>query len=316
MSTRSAPWSTSCMTAERIAVLVMAYGGPGNIAEVDAYLMDVRGGRPTKPELVEEIRARYARIGGRSPILELTRAQAAGIGRVLGPGFETFVGMRHWRPYIQETVRDIETQGFTRVVGVAMAPHYSNMSVGAYEKKLLQAADGRLDVTLVRRWWKQPQFREATANRIREALSRFPDGTTPQVIFTAHSLPEKIVASADPYPDELKASAAEVAAQAGLAEWRFAYQSAGATGEPWLGPDAEEVITALARAGGTAVLLVPIGFVCDHVEILYDIDVEYQDLAKRLGIQLERTASLNDDPGLVAAVAAAVRGAAGQRGWL
>lgn len=294
----------------------MAYGGPGNLGEVDAYLMDVRGGRPTRPELVDEIRARYARIGGRSPILELTRAQADAIGRALGPGFATFVGMRHWRPYIQEAVRDIEAQGFRRVVGVAMAPHYSNMSVGAYEKKLLQAADERLDVALVRRWWKQPQFRDATANRIRQALSRFPNGSTPQVIFTAHSLPEKIVASADPYPEELKASSADVAVRAGLEAWRFAYQSAGATSEPWLGPDAEEVIRELAQAGHKAVLLVPIGFVCDHVEILYDIDVEYQALAQRLGIQLERTASLNDDPGLVAAVADAVRAAVEQRGWL
>ena len=294
----------------------MAYGGPGSLAEVDAYLMDVRGGRPTRPELVEEIRARYQQIGGRSPILELTRAQAAGIGRELGDRFQTFVGMRHWHPYIQEAVGDIEAQGFQRVVGVAMAPHYSNMSVSAYEKKLLQAADGRLDVTLVRTWWKQPQFLNATANRIRQALKRFPNGTQPLIIFTAHSLPEKIVASADPYPDELKASAVDVANRASLTEWRFAYQSAGATAEPWLGPDAAEVITESARAGSKAVLLVPIGFVCDHVEILYDIDVEYQALARSLGIQLERTESLNDDPGLLAAVADAVRGAASQRGWL
>ena len=306
------------MTAEQIAVLVMAYGGPGNINEVEPYLMDVRGGRTTKPQLVEEIRARYARIGGRSPILELTRAQAAAIGRALGRRFAVFVGMRHWHPFIQETVQDIAAAGFRRVVGVAMAPHYSSMSVGAYEKKLLQAADsgGHLDVTLVRTWWNQPQFLDATASRIREALQRFPADVTVDVIFTAHSLPEKVVASADPYPDELKASAQEVAKRAGLEEWRFAYQSAGATAEPWLGPDAEDVITELAQAGHKAVLLVPIGFVCDHVEILYDIDVEYQSVAKRLGIQLERTASLNDDPGLVAAVAKAVRRAAGQRGWL
>jgi len=306
------------MTAEQIAVLVMAYGGPGNIDEVEPYLMDVRGGRTTKPQLVEEIRARYARIGGRSPILELTRAQAAAIGRALGRRFAVFVGMRHWHPFIQETVQDIAAAGFRRVVGVAMAPHYSSMSVGAYEKKLLQAADsgGHLDVTLVRTWWNQPQFLDATASRIREALQRFPADVTVDVIFTAHSLPEKVVASADPYPDELKASAQEVAKRAGLEEWRFAYQSAGATAEPWLGPDAEDVITELAQAGHKAVLLVPIGFVCDHVEILYDIDVEYQSVAKRLGIQLERTASLNDDPGLVAAVAEAVRRAAGQRGWL
>jgi ferrochelatase len=303
------------MTPESIGVLVMAYGGPGNIAEVEPYLLDVRGGRATKPQLVEEIRARYARIGGRSPILELTRAQAAGIGRQLGDRFRVLVGMRHWHPYIQEAVDAMAAAGLRRVVGVAMAPHYSNMSVGAYEKKLLQAADGRMDVALVRNWWQQPRFLDATANRITAALQRFPKPSDVRVIFTAHSLPEKILASADPYPDELRASAVAVAQRARLSEWRLAYQSAGATADPWLGPDAEEVITELAKTGREAVLLVPIGFVCDHVEILYDIDVEYQALAKRLGIQLERTASLNDDPGLVAAVAEVVRAAAAQRGW-
>ena len=303
------------MPAERIAVLVMAYGGPGNIDEVEPYLMDVRGGRPTKPQLVEEIRARYARIGGRSPILELTRLQAAGLAGALGDRFSVYVGMRHWHPYIQDVVDEIARAGHARIVGVAMAPHYSNMSVGAYEKKLLQAADGRLDVALIRTWWSQPRFLDAVADRIAQALQRFPRPAAVQVVFTAHSLPEKILASADPYPDELKASAAEVAGRARLTDWRLAYQSAGATAEPWLGPDAADVITELARAGHEAILLVPIGFVCDHVEILYDIDVEYQALAKRLGVHLERTASLNDAAGLVAAVADAVRSAAAGRGW-
>jgi len=306
------------MAAEppQVAVLVMAYGGPGNLDEVEPYLMDVRGGRPTKPQLVEEIRARYARIGGRSPILELTRAQASGLGRALGRQFRVYVGMRHWHPYIQDVVAEIAQAGHARVVGVAMAPHYSNMSVGAYEKKLLQAADGRLDVSLVRTWWSQPQFLDAVADRILQALQRFPRPSTVQVVFTAHSLPERILASADPYPDELKASASEVAKRARLTSWRLAYQSAGATAEPWLGPDAAAVITELGNAGHDAVLLVPIGFVCDHVEILYDIDVEYQALARRLGLQLERTASLNDDAGLVAALADVVRTAASGRGWL
>ncbi|HEX9294069.1 MAG TPA: ferrochelatase, partial [Gemmatimonadales bacterium] len=164
------------MAAEppQVAVLVMAYGGPGNLDEVEPYLMDVRGGRPTKPQLVEKIRARYARIGGRSPILELTRAQASGLGRALGRQFRVYVGMRHWHPYIQDVVAEIAQAGHARVVGVAMAPHYSNMSVGAYEKKLLQAADGRLDVSLVRTWWSQPQFLDAVADRILQALQRFP----------------------------------------------------------------------------------------------------------------------------------------------
>jgi len=190
------------------------------------------------------------------------------------------------------------------------------MSVGAYEKKLLQAADGRLDVALVRTWWGQPQFLDAVADRILQALQRFPRPSTVQVVFTAHSLPERILASADPYPDELKASSSEVAKRARLTSWRLAYQSAGATAEPWLGPDAAAVITELANAGHDAVLLVPIGFVCDHVEILYDIDIEYQALARRLGLRLERTASLNDDAGLVAAVAEVVRTTASGRGWL
>lgn len=305
------------MATDQIAVLVMAYGGPGNIDEVEPYLMDVRGGRATSPALVQEIRERYARIGGRSPILELTRDQARGVGRALGERFAVSVGMRHWHPYIGEAVKDFITAGHERLVGVVMAPHYSGMSVGAYEKKMLEAAGERLETALVRSWWEQPSFLDAVGERVTQALQRFPKPSAVQVIFTAHSLPERILKAGDPYPEELKASAAKVADRIDppLKNWRFAYQSAGATPDPWLGPDAEEVITELARAGHEAVLLVPIGFVCDHVEILYDIDVEYQALAKRLGIQLQRTASLNDDPGLVAAVAEVVRGAAAERGW-
>ncbi|HLZ46754.1 MAG TPA: ferrochelatase [Gemmatimonadales bacterium] len=301
-----------------IAVLLMAYGGPGNLAEVEPYLLDVRGGRATKPQLLEEIRARYARIGGRSPILELTKAQAAGVGRALGDGFRSYVGMRHWHPYIKETVDEIKRAGYGRLVGVAMAPHYSALSVGAYEKKLLDAAAaaGPLDIAVVRSWWEQPRFLQTVADHVTEGLQRFPRPADVQIIFTAHSLPERIVAAGDPYPEELKASAAEVARRLELTTWHFAYQSAGATNEPWLGPDAGDLMEELARRRGhDAILLVPIGFVCDHVEILYDIDIEYQSLARRLGVQLERTASLNDDAGLVAAVAAAVREAAAERGW-
>lgn len=307
------------MAADQLAVLLMAYGGPGNLAEVEPYLLDVRGGRPTKPQLVEKIRARYARIGGRSPILEHTRAQAAGVGRALGTGFRTYVGMRHWHPYIRDTVAEIRRAGTQRVVGIVMAPHYSGMSVGAYEKKLLQAAHESepLEVALVRSWWEQPEFLDTMANRVRQALQRFSKPTEAQVIFTAHSLPERILAAGDAYPEELKASAAEVARRLELSEWHFAYQSAGATNEPWLGPDAAELMTKLARGKrADAMLLVPIGFVCDHVEILYDIDIEYQALARRLGVRLERTASLNDDPGLVAAVAQVVKQAAAERDWL
>jgi len=305
------------MAADRVAVLLMAYGGPGSLDDVEPYLLDVRGGRATSPELVHEIRERYARIGGRSPILELTRAQAAATGHALGGGddFQVYVGMRHWHPYIREAMDEIAGAGHRRVVGVVMAPHYSAMSVGAYEKKLLEAADGRLETALVRSWGDHPAFLDAVAGRVAKALRRFPDPSAVQVIFTAHSLPQSILAAGDPYPEELRASAAAVAARRGLDGWRFAYQSAGATHDAWLGPDAGDVITELAAAGREAFLLVPIGFVCDHVEILYDIDVEYRALAERLGVRLERTASLNDDPGLVAAVADVARTAARERGW-
>ena len=303
------------MAGERVAVLLMAYGGPGSLDDVEPYLNDVRGGRPTSPELLREIRERYARIGGRSPILELTRAQAVAVGAVLGAGFSVYVGMRHWHPFIRETADEIVRAGHPHVVGVVMAPHYSAMSVGTYEKKLLEAARGRFETALVRSWGDHPSFLEGVTERIKQALQRFPSPAAVQVIFTAHSLPQRILAAGDPYPDELRATAEAVAQRLRLRDWRFAYQSAGATADPWLGPDAGDVITELAAAGRNAFLLVPIGFVCDHVEILYDIDVEYQELAGRLGVQLERTDSLNDDTHLVAAVADVARTAARTRGW-
>ena len=303
------------MAADRVAVLLMAYGGPGSLDDVEPYLNDVRGGRPTSPELLHEIRARYAKIGGRSPILELTRAQGVAVGNALGAGFQVYVGMRHWHPFIRETADEMARAGHRHVVGVVMAPHYSAMSVGAYEKKLLEAAQGRFETALVRSWGDHPEFLEAVSERVAQALQRFPSPSAVQVIFTAHSLPQRILAAGDPYPDELRASSQAVAQRMRLNDWRFAYQSAGATADPWLGPDAGDVITELAAAGRKAFLLVPIGFVCDHVEILYDIDVEYRELAGRLGVHLERTDSLNSDPGLVATVADVARTAARTRGW-
>jgi ferrochelatase len=304
------------MAGDRVAVLLMAYGGPASLADVEPYLLEVRGGgRATSPDFVEEVRQRYARIGGRSPILELTRAQATGVASALGDGFGVYVGMRHWHPYIRETVDEIVRAGHRRLVGIVMAPHYSSMSVGAYEKQLLEAAQGRLETALVRNWADHPRFLDAVASRVTEGLQRFRGPSAVQVIFTAHSLPQRILASGDPYPDELRASAAAVARRQGLADWHLAYQSAGATAEPWLGPDAGELISDLAAQGHDAFLLVPIGFVCDHVEILYDIDIKYHALAAGLGVQLERTASLNDDPELAAALADVARTAARQHGW-
>src|SRR6266567_5655427 len=191
--------SSGCMAAERVAVLLMAYGGPGSLDEVEPYLRDVRGGRPTPPEFVQEIRQRYARIGGRSPIRELTEAQAAGVQRALDERFAVYVGMRHWHPYIRDVVEHIVAHGHRRLVGLVLAPHYSAMSVGAYEKKLLDAAAGRLDPALVRSWGDHPKFLDAVAARVVQALQRFPTPGAVQVLFTAHSLPERILATGDPY---------------------------------------------------------------------------------------------------------------------
>ena len=298
-----------------VSVLLMAYGGPGSLEEVEPYLRDVRGGRATAPELVAEITERYARIGGRSPIRERTEAQARALQDALGPAWPVYVGMRHWHPFIAETVDRMVARGVRRAVAIVLAPHYSALSVGAYEKKLLEAARGRLDLALVRSWGDHPQFLEAVAERVRQALQRFPAPGAVQVLFTAHSLPERILAAGDPYADELQASAAAVARLAGVDAWRFAYQSAGATPEPWLGPEAGAVMTALA-ATRKDFLIVPIGFVSDHVEVLYDVDIAYRGLAERLGVRLERTDSLNDNARLVAALADLARRTAAERAWV
>jgi len=187
--------------------------------------------------------------------------------------------------------------------------------VGAYEKQLLEAAAGRLEPALVRSWGDHPKFLDAVAGRVAQALPRFPAPGAVHVLFTAHSLPEHILATGDPYPDELRASAAAVAQRVGLATWRVAFQSAGATPERWLGPEAGAVMTELAGQGHRAFLIVPIGFVCDHVEVLYDVDVVYHELAGRLGVRLERTASLNDDPVFVGALTEIARDTAASRGW-
>ena len=298
------------MTMERTAVLLMAYGGPLSLDDVEPYLLDVRGGRPTPPELIEEVRERYALIGGQSPLLAWTQRQARALEGALRdayPKMRVFVGMRHWHPYIREVVPEMVASGVEHLVAIPMAPHYSKMSVGAYRKALeeaLAAYKNPLRVSFVERWGTEPAFVEAVAENVRRTLERFPAEVRPSVavVFTAHSLPRRVVEMGDPYPIELEKSSALVAEAAGVKEWLFAYQSAGASSVPWLGPDVGEVVQELAEQGREHVLVVPIGFVCDHVEILYDIDIELKGIADRVGVHLERTPSLNDSPGLIRAL--------------
>lgn len=303
-----------------IGLLVMAYGGPDNLDEVEPYLMDVRGYRATAPEIVHEVRERYREIGGRSPILQRTRAQADAIEWALneqGHDFKAFVGMRHWHPFIKDTLAEMRVQGIDRTVGLVMAPHYSRMSIEAYFKKIEEANAG-MQIARIDDWHLLPEYLDALANRVRAALQRFPESVRDDVpvIFTAHSLPERILEWNDPYPSQLYATMQAMMKRLGPRPHEFAFQSAAISTEPWLGPDASEVMERYAARGKRHMLICPIGFVCEHVEILYDIDIVYQKLAKELGVQLERIEMLNDSPEMIRGLAALVRQTAKEEGWL
>ena len=282
------------------AVLLLAHGAPESLDQIDEYLLNVRGGRPLPPHVVEEIRRRYAAIGGKSPLHELTERQARALEALMG--VPVYVGMRNWSPYIAETVGRMAADGITRVTAVCMAPQYSTMSVGLYFRRTREALEqvgAPIEVAWVESFHRHPLLIAAFAERLRAALN----GDPLPVLFTAHSLPEKVLASGDPYDAEVHATAAAVASELGLAGWDFAYQSQGLTEEKWLGPTVESRIDAALAAGKKELLLAPIGFVCDHVEILYDIDVVFRNYAAGLGVALRRTESLNDSPLFIRALA-------------
>lgn len=302
-----------------IGVLLMAYGGPDSLADVEPYLLDVRGHRPTPPALVEAVRHRYERIGGRSPIRERTAAQAAALQRSLdarGAGFAVLTGMRHWHPYIRETLGDMRQRGIRRAVGLVLAPHHSRLSIGGYRAAAEAAADG-VELRFIEQWHLLPGYLRAMEAAIATALARIPE---PQracapVIFTAHSLPQRIASWDDPYPGQLAETRDALQAALGGRTTYLAYQSASHTGEPWLGPDVAEVVSGLANDGCRAAVVAPIGFVSEHVEILFDLDIELQEQAAALGITIERAPMLNDAPALMAGLAALVRAAAQEAGW-
>ncbi len=302
-----------------IGVLVMAYGGPDSLADVEPYIMDVRGHRPTAPALIEEMRERYRAIGGRSPILERTRAQATALERELtasGVAARTYVGMRHWQPRIADALARMAEDGLDRAVGLVMAPHESDMSIGAYYRSV-EAARGGVDVRAIRSWHLLEGYLAAVTRRVREAVDGFDADARAagvHVLFTAHSLPERIVAAGDPYATQLGETVAALAARLELPH-SFAYQSAAQTPEPWLGPDAAEALTALAGQGVENVVVAPIGFTSDHVEVLYDVDVELKAHARRLGIALRRMAMMNDDAEMMAGLAGLVRAELASAGW-
>jgi ferrochelatase len=279
------------------AVILMAYGSPPTAEDVPAYFADIREGKPVSPAAVDELKERYRRIGGRSPLDEITERQRAALERALG--FPVFVGMKHWTPRIAAAVDAAVATGVDTIVGVVLAPHYSRLSIAGYRERLERALDGRAELVFVESWHDLEPYLEVLARRVR--------GFDGHVVFTAHSLPERILEEGDPYRDQLLETARLVAEHAGLREWSFAFQSASATGEPWLGPDILEELETLPAKGVRRVLVCPVGFVSDHLEILWDLDVEAREKAARLGIELERIESLNDDPRFIAALVSLVR---------
>jgi protoporphyrin/coproporphyrin ferrochelatase len=298
-----------------IGVLLMAYGTPATLDDVEPYYTHIRGGRPPTPEAVQGLKDRYNLIGGRSPLLGLTLGVASSLEKRLDEDhfgrFRVYVGMKHWHPFIADVVPQVAADGVSQIIAVVLAPHYSRMSIGTYRKALDEAQTRLvrpLDVRFVERWHAQPQYRRLIADRIASALSLFPAEARHEVavLFSAHSLPERILSWDDPYPRELRESAAGIANLVGLTEWHFAYQSAGRTPEPWLGPDILDELANLAALGKRHVLSVPFGFVADHLEVLFDIDVEAQARAAELGLMLRRTESPNADPAFVEVLAAII----------
>jgi len=284
-------------------VLLMAHGTPASMAEMPDYLKLVRGGRPASDELVAEMRHNYEAIGGRSPLTDITLAQADALRARLGPSIPVAVGMRNWTPFIQTAVEELAAQGATRIVGIPLAPQFSTLSVQKYNDAAQAALPAGVTFAPVTSYHDHPLLLDAFAERVQEAAPR-PDEV---VVFTAHSLPKRVVEAGDRYADEVAATARGVAERAGVRRYVQAFQSAGRTPEPWIGPSLAEMLDEQSGRGARKFLVVPIGFVCDHTEILYDIDVQAAREARELSTSLRRTESLNTSPTFVALLEDLVR---------
>lgn len=300
--------------ATRTAVVVMAYGTPRTKEEILPYYTDIRRGRPPTEEALQDLINRYDAIGGLSPLKKLTEDQAAALQReldVIQPGhFQVFLGLKHATPFVEEAVADVAAQGFKKIVGIVLAPHFSSYSIGQYMGRVREAAEPHgIEVTGVESWARNNEFIEFLADDMRKKLASMPERT--KVLFTAHSLPQRIIDGGDPYPDELRATAELVAERAGLtrwSQWSIAWQSAGRTPEPWIGPDILEVIDSISTTRDSdepidGVLVSACGFVADHLEVLYDLDIEAAHRAQSHGLAFARTACVNDNASVMASLA-------------
>jgi ferrochelatase len=291
-------------------VLLMAYGTPERAEDLEAYYTDIRRGRPPTAEQLADLRRRYDAIGGLSPLAQRTRAQAAGLQRTLdsraGAGaWKVELGLKHASPSIEAGVEALATDGVESFTSLVLAPHFSALSVGQYLERAADAA-GHLKVRDITSWWDRPALVELLAARVKAAM---PEGKRTELLVTAHSLPVRALSIDHPtYEEQLRATGELIAAAAGVDSWRIAWQSAGRTPEPWIGPDILEVIRSLPSEGIEAVVVCPAGFTSDHLEVLYDVDIEARAVADEVGLTLSRTASLNDDPAFLDLLADLVEG--------
>jgi len=296
-------------TPSRVGLVVMAYGTPRQPSDLEAYYTDIRRGRPPTPEQLAELQRRYDAIGGISPLAERTESQRIALSEALearSPGqFHVVLGQKHAAPFIEDAVATLAEAGIGQAVGLVLAPHYSRFSVGQYQERAAAAGAAHgVETLAIDSWHLEPSYLAFLARAITDARAELP--ANHKVLFTAHSLPERVL-EGDPYPDQLRASAAAVAERVGLApwpDWALAWQSAGRTPEPWRGPDVGAVISDLGDTGRTdGVLVCAHGFVSDHLEVLYDLDIEARQVAEDHGLAFARTRSLNAEPTVMAALA-------------
>jgi ferrochelatase len=291
-----------------VGVLVMAYGTPRDRDDIEAYYTDIRRGRPPTPELLADLVRRYDAVtrpgaGGEGfPLRAITDRQVTALAEALGPAYAVTLGTKHSTPRIEDGVAELAARGVARIVGLVLAPHYSRFSVGEYSERAAKAgAEHGLAVETVSSWHLLPAYVDFLRKAVADALATMPAGSA--VLFTAHSLPERILATGDPYPQQLRETAETVAKSLALKDFSVGWQSAGRTPEPWLGPDVLDVVRQRAAAGAAGLVVCACGFVADHLEVAYDLDVEAAALARELGLPFARTASVNDDPAVMAALA-------------